>query len=117
MKTYLLDEEIIILGATTNEEVNYFQKDLALKRRFSFLKINPLNKEFKIEAILGFIKSVSNSQNCNNSDLENFCLNKSNENYELDTLLDFADFYLSYREIKRMLKIEQIWKMFISNLL
>lgn len=59
IKPLLSNGEIKIIGATTEDEFNQFiKKDKALTRRFSVIKLNPLNKN----EVVSILKKFSNNK-------------------------------------------------------
>ena len=61
LKPFLARKDLTLIGATTIEEYyKYFEKDQAMNRRFSILKINENTKEETKDILLGLKQQYEN---------------------------------------------------------
>ena len=86
LKPFLARKDLTLIGATTIEEYyQYFEKDQAMNRRFSILKINENTKEETKDILLGLKKQYENYHH----------IHIPNE--RLDEIIDLCDQYLLSR--------------------
>ena len=90
LKPFLARKDLTLIGATTIEEYyQYFEKDQAMNRRFSILKINENTKEETKDILLGLKKQYENYHH----------IHIPNE--RLDEIIDLCDQYLLSRVFSR----------------
>lgn len=102
LKPYLLDEEMIFIGATTLKEVKFFIEDEAFKRRFSIIKIIEPSDDELIKIKQKFESSIIGYEIINNEETIiaiRELQKKLPEMYFPDKLIDLLDYIYSYKVI------------------
>lgn len=102
LKPYLLDKEMMFIGATTFKEFQIFTEDEAFKRRFSIIKVKePVDEELieikkSIEATVFFDKILTDEETL-------FVISELRKKLPMmffpDKLIDFLDFMYSYKTV------------------
>lgn len=103
LKPYLLDSELVFIGATTTKEARFFAEDEAFKRRFSMIKV----EEPSDEELIRIKKSLEDNlflEVVIDDDSAIRILHHLREElpsmFFPDKLIDFMDYLYSYKSIK-----------------
>ena len=119
LKPYLLDNELIFIGATTTKESHFFAEDEAFKRRFSVVKVlEPANDE--LVRIKKSLEKNLFSEVILDDDHTLRVLNRLREDlpsmFFPDKLIDFMDHLYSYKSIKASkICLEEVLDEFIND--
>ena len=102
LKPYLLDEDLIFIGATTYREYLYFSEDEAFKRRFSIIRINEPSTDELVKIKYTLEENIFKDHLLNDIESE-MVIKQLAETlptaYFPDKLIDFLDYLYAYKKI------------------
>lgn len=119
LKPYLLDEELVFIGATTRKEVRYFAEDEAFKRRFSIIRMDEPSTVELIGIKHALEENVFGEPLLNDCDTKMVITQLSTmlpTMFFPDKLIDFLDYLYSYKKIlKRDVVLQDVLNEFIED--
>lgn len=119
LKPYLLDNQLIFIGATTTKEAHFFEEDEAFKRRFSIIKIKEPSDEELINIKKSLEKNLFSDILLSDKDMT-MVLRRLREElpsmYFPDKLVDFMDYLYSYKSVQTSdACVEEVLEEFIND--
>lgn len=119
LKSYLLDSELIFIGATTTREAHFFSEDEAFKRRFSMIKVEEPSDEELIRIMKSLEDNLFSEVIIDANDamkVIHHLREKLPSMFFPDKLIDFMDYLYSYKSIKTSdIDVEEVLCEFIND--
>lgn len=103
LKPYLIESNIVFLGATTVKESQYLMEDEAFKRRFSLIYLDEIIDDILINIKKKFFWNFKDISSYNISEEDTIKIIERLRNdlpdlYFPDKLIDFLDYYTTFRK-------------------